>query len=338
MATFRTVVGRRDACGPDAQSERSFASRGQSIRRAALLTGWPVVLAMSAAACRSDHHVSPWPEGIEMRSLLPGSDLNAQLARVAADMEHEGLERTAELKGTFSTGEPFVIQGYGGMDATRRPRYAVRVATGRSVVLALGPRDLSEPPSHARTRLVVSLAGDGAWRSGTDLNGDGLPDVVAAGDDGTVEVWSLMPTGATRYPVVAVVQPTEAVDADGDGIPELAGVAHVGGEDAIAPHMVEVVGFAAGAYRYDAASARAYHARELRELAARSAQDAGAKASMQEQLGVALERAWHRIRAGQPAAKALEEVDDVARAHAPLPEGMLQAWIRWRGWLQDSSR
>lgn len=308
------------------------SERGPSRVAAALL------LACASLGCRSDHRVSPWLDDLRLDAIVPAPDLQAQLQRIDAEMAHEQMALVQELPGRFSDGSQFVIRSYSGIDAVRRrPRTAVRVATGHGVMLALGPAPAGGAGRVLRTELVVSLADGDGWRSGTDLNGDGCPDMVVRGEDGSIEMWCLMPRGASPYPVRSIVPPDHAVDVDEDGRPELASRIRLGASDPLSPVVLEVAGFQGGEYRADADAVRAWHVREHQRLTAPVDADAGAAAEPGRELAAILETAWHGLRSGRGKA-ALEEADAKVRAKAPLPPGHAQSWVRWRGWLQDASR
>jgi hypothetical protein len=315
------------------------------------MRGVPIALRLALAAgltcCRSDHHVSPWPRDVPLELLAQPADLGLHLRRVADEMRREGMDKRQELRASFADGTPLVVASYESPDSLGGLRHAVRVATAYGIVLAAGPDERLAPATgqRARTRLVAALAGGGGWRSGTDLNGDGWPDVVLAGEDRTLELWCVRPQGAVPYPIASIVAPVRAEDVDGDGVPELAGRVRLADDDPIAPLIEEVVGFASGEYRNDTPAVRAHHRRALERLEEQAwAQDGGtgARAGTGEpdapKLARALERAWHARRSGQRAVETLEEADRVARTAAPLSAGVAQAWVRWRGWLGDLGR
>jgi len=282
--------------------------------------------------------VSPWLDDLRLDTLVAPPDLEAQLQRIDAEMAHESLSRDQEIAGRFSDGTPFAIRSFVGTDAVRRrARSAVRVATGHGVMLALGPAPAGGAGRLLRTELVASLADGGGWRSGTDLNGDGCPDLVVRGEDGSLEVWCLMPRGASAYPVHSIVPPDHAVDVDEDGRPDLAARVQLGGGDSVAPMVIEVAVFQEGVYRADADAAKAWHLREWRRLTAPVDADAGTASEPARELSSIIETAWHGLRAGR-GKSVLEEADARVRARAPLAPGHAQAWVRWRGWLQDALR
>ena len=133
--------------------------------------------------CTSDHRVSPWGERPPpLGALLRAPDLGARLAEVDAEAAHLGLTLTLEVEAKLPAARGgAVVRAYEGVDVVGRRVTAVRAASSRGVILALGPLDARDLARDQATDLVPALApaGDGdakhgAWRSGTDLNGDGL--------------------------------------------------------------------------------------------------------------------------------------------------------------------
>jgi hypothetical protein len=300
--------------------------------------GWRAAATMIGAliglpACASDHHVSPWPQGVRIDAIAEAADLGAQLAKVEREMQSERLVKTAEIRAKLSSSEPFVIQGFEGPDWVGKPRTAVRVITSRAVVLALGPRSLSEATVGGRARLLVALADGGLWRSGSDMNGDEIPDVAVAGVDGTFEIWGILDSGASPYPMVMLSAPNQALDIDDDGRPDPAVRLNPIDLDPIAPTIVEVATFAHGAYRNDTPQVRAWHNRQRGRL-----MESIAPSGERETLASAIERTWHAVRGGGDKDSAIAAAEAVARSRAPLGPGVSQAWVRWRGWLQDNLR
>ena len=277
-----------------------------------------LAIVLAGAACASDHHVSPWgtqPGGsLEALLAVRPPDLAAQLAAVDAETSALGLHLTGELHADLppkGAGQEAVIRGYQGRDAAGRLVHAVRVATPAGVVLAVGPLDADDLDRSQATELVpaLSLADDGsgaAFRSGTDLNGDGSPDVILRNDAGALSISHLGELGSAAYPILMAVPPLRGTDV-GDGGVGLWGRLPVPPGDPIAPVLADVATFAAGAYSNTTAAAREFHARE----AARP----GVKTPDAARLRAALERAWHTVLAGQPGEGVLRDL-----AREPVPE------------------
>jgi hypothetical protein len=313
-----------------------------------------------SAACATDHRVSPWgerppPIGV----LLRQPDLGRRLAEIDAETAGLGLGLTVELGATLPAARgTAVVRGYEGADSLGRRVTAVRAATPRGVVLALGPLDPRDLARDAATELVPSLApvegGDanqGAWRSGTDLNGDGLPDVVARGESGALEVWSLDLFGANRYPVELEATPTSALDVDGDGRPDLSGRVAVPEGDPLAPELDDVATADERGWSHASAGARAFHDAHARRLAPpppppppepehkpapagdKPPPDASTSAKKpppappdDARLRRALERAWHRLLSGEPREGVLADLD--RERVPPALRASFEAWRR----------
>jgi hypothetical protein len=297
-----------------------------------------IALALAlASACASDHRVSPWLEGVRLGDVAPPGNWQEQVDRVRAEIRADAMTVDVQREGTLSDGSPFALFGLSKVDALGRRRHAVRVVTAQAVVLALGPGEDADVSAGNRTRLIVSLVDGGGWQSGTDLNHDGLVDVVVGAPDGTYEIWGVHARGASPYPMRGLVAPTTAMDIDDDGLPDPAGTIRIAGVDPIEPTLTEVLVFAGGVYTADHPTVRAWHERSAGEASAATIDaDGGVVARpVVEELRRALESAWHRLRAGQRPDKVLADADAVARKHAPLQEGVAQAWVRWRGKLRD---
>ncbi len=289
------------------------------------------------SACASDHRVSPWLDGVRLGDVAPPGDLQEQFDRVRAEIRADAMTVDVQREGKLPDGSPFVLFGLSKVDSLGRRRHAVRVVTAQAVVLAVGPGEDMDVWASGRTRLVVSLVEGGGWQSGTDLNHDGLVDVVVGAMDGTYEVWAVHARGASPYPMRGLVAPTTAIDIDDDGLPDPAGTIRIAGVDPIEPRLTEVLVFAGGVYTAEHPKVRAWHERRAGEVTAATIDADGGVVvrPVVEDLRRALESAWHRLRAGQQPAHVLADADAVARKHAPLQEGVAQAWVRWRGKLRD---
>lgn len=289
---------------------------------AALAFGAPI-------GCGSNHHVSPW-QGVSFQSLVgERGTLEQHVARIEADMSAEGMRTHAVIDGKLDDGTPFRIFGLQGQDELGRQRHAVRVATPWGVVLALGP-ETDEPDTIKRAQLVQALADGGGWRSGTDLNGDGMPDVVARGADGTLEVWGLHARGASPYPWQGPVAPTRALDIDDNGRPDFAGRLQVVRADPLEVEALQVMSFSRGEYRTDTPAVRAYHRARASALGGQAAKP---ELPVARRLGASIELAWHRIAAGDDSKAVLQQLDELARTATQVPPDVAGAWLRWRTFL-----
>jgi CelD/BcsL family acetyltransferase involved in cellulose biosynthesis len=149
--------------------------------------------AASAISCASNHRVSPWgaAEAPPVGLLAQGPDLAAQLAAVDQEAEALRLRRTGELRFKLRTGEGEI---------------AVRVATPRGVVMAVGPLAAGDTDRARATELVVE-------QSGSDLDEDGAPDMVLRNEAGALEVWAIPWSGAAPYRIRAPVNPASKAPA-----------------------------------------------------------------------------------------------------------------------------
>jgi hypothetical protein len=259
--------------------------------------------ALFGAGCGGDHHVSPWGDraGPSLEPFVRAPDLDAQLALVDAETASLKLVMTNAMNVELpphGSGRNAVLRGYRGQDATGRPIHAVRVATPRGVVLALGPLDAGDLDRGLATELVPTLTSadpnsPAAWSSGTDLNGDGAPDVVVKNEAGALAIWRVGELGSGAYGVTMAAAPTSGIVVDGDPRVALWGQARVPAGDAIAPSLTDVATFAGGAYSDATPAARAWHTRALAAIPTAVAGDA-------PRLRATLERAWHGLLEGKP--------------------------------------
>ncbi|WP_437996230.1 VCBS repeat-containing protein [Sorangium sp. So ce185] len=297
-----------------------------------------VLVAACVAACASDHQVSPWGAARRphLAAYVAPPDLEAHLRAIDVEAAELGLTLEVELRGALPRrGGEVVLRGYGGTDAIGRRTSAVRVATPRGVVMAAGPLDSGRADRSQATQLIPSLLPGsepdateqlGAFRSGTDLNRDGAPDVVLRNEAGALEIWAVQPFGAGRYAVELAAPPRFALDVDHDGTLELAGRIAVAEGDPIAPDLLDVAGFEGGRYTHRGGAARAFHA------ARAGGSGAGGQGKPKEpekddaaRLRGALERAWHALLAGRPAAEALAALD-----REPVPPALREAFAAHR--------
>lgn len=279
-------------------------------------------------ACSTNHEVSPWPQGGPTGMLgrfASTPDLNAQLQSIDIETKEHGLALDREVRARLPhRSGTVVIRSYRGKDELGHETHAVRVASAQGVILAVGPLELRDERARA-TRLVQALADaetGRAFSSGSDTNGDGLADVLLANDAGELEIWRLTPNGSTRYEVEIAFPPRRAVDLGLDGIMDLEGWDDGTGTPA-GLHLVDRAAFEEGRWSSAAPVAKAWHARMAASLAdeqreVESAADAGAGDAGPHQppprapvdrLRTALERAWHRLRAGDARNEVTAELD-----------------------------
>ncbi|MCK6593030.1 MAG: VCBS repeat-containing protein, partial [Polyangiaceae bacterium] len=80
-----------------------------------------------------------------LSAYLGQPDLEAQLRAVESETGALGLTLVKELRGELARAAgPMVVRAYTGRDALGRETHAVRVATSRGVVMALGPLAASD--------------------------------------------------------------------------------------------------------------------------------------------------------------------------------------------------
>jgi hypothetical protein len=239
-------------------------------------------------------------------------DLDARLALVDTETAALGLRLTSEIPLTLArNGGPARIRGYEGTDTLGRPVHAIRVATARSVVMAVGPLDSRDTARESATELVPALlVEDGgrrgsAFRSGTDLTGDGAISVVAKSETGQLTIWRVTSLGASPYPIALLAPATRALDVDGDGRVDLVGDLATDRGDTISPRLSDAATFDGVGFSNRTEGARAWHA-ELAGPAPPSKSDA--KPSDERRIRAAVERAWHAVLAGKSRDDALSEL------------------------------
>ncbi|WP_437730991.1 FG-GAP repeat domain-containing protein [Sorangium sp. So ce1335] len=296
------------------------------------------VLLLSSPSCTSDHQVSPWGAARTppLGAYVAPPDLDAHLRAIDVEAAELGLELEVELRGALPRGGgEVVLRGYAGTDTLGRRTSAVRAATPRGVIMAAGPLDSGRVDRSQATRLVPSLVPGatpegaeqlGVFRSGTDLNRDGAPDVVLSNEAGELEIWAVQPFGTARYTVELAVPPRFALDIDQDGILELAGRAPVREGDPIAPELVDVAGFEGDRYTNRGSAAQAFH------TARAGADDRGRDGKRQEapkddaaRVRRAIEQAWHALLAGRPEKETLAALD-----REPVPPALQPAFAAHR--------
>jgi hypothetical protein len=296
------------------------------------------------AACGPEHHVSPWGQDgrLSVDAYVRKPDLGAELAEIDRETRAHGLDRTIEIDGTLGKkgGEAFKIRGYAGKDSIGRPIHAVRVATARGVVLAVGPVDIRDVDRSRATELVPALypgpdpkhpLEGAAFASGTDLTGDGSPDLVLTSDRGALEVWHIEPLGAAAYEIVMATTPTSAADVDRDGKVDLVGRIEGEPDDQLKPELDDVATFERGRFTNTSAAARAYQAARLIRVEAAIAK--AEKPSDEERLTHAIERAWHAVLAGQNASTTLATFDK-----EKTPRKLSIEVERWRKAIAKAAR
>lgn len=266
-----------------------------------------------AAACSSDHRVSPWgtDPDLSLRQLFQAPDLGGQLDRLDAETASLGLRVSKEIRVKLPLREgEALIRGYEGHDALGRAVHAVRVATPRGIVLAVGPADDADTRRDQPTELVPALvtAGDGAgaYRSGTDLNGDKLLDVLLRSDAGTLAIWHFAALGGAPYEIEMKAPPRRGIDLDEDGLIDLAGELPLDAGDPLSPKLTDVASFDGVRYSNRTEVARAWHAR-LAEPPPPPAP--GPPTRPEIRLRAALERAFHAALAGKERKAALDDLD-----------------------------
>lgn len=257
-------------------------------------------------------------------------NLDARLMLVDTEAAALRLQLTSEIPVKLPRGGgPARIRGYAGTDSLGRPIHAIRVASARAVVMAVGPLDAHETARDTATELVPALlveAGDrggAAFQSGTDLTGDGGISVVARSETRHLAIWRVTPLGAAPYPIAIQTPPTRGLDVDGDGRVDLAGELPIDGGDAIAPRLGDVAMFNGVGFSNRAEGARAFHAK-LAEPKAPPKVDAHPIDELR--LRLALERAWHAVLAGKSKSDALKEL-----AREVVPARLRASFDRWTG-------
>jgi hypothetical protein len=295
---------------------------------------------VATAACATDHRVSPWGSAAAppLSLFAAPADLQARLQAIDSETSGLGLTLALELHGALpAAGGPIIVRAYQGADAIGRKTHAVRIATPYAVVMAVGPLDSSERDRDQPTELVAALimgpssvpqkgAGDrggelqgAALRSGTDLNGDGAPDVVLRSETGALEMWRISRMGSNRYDVILETRPTRAEDADGDGSVDLAGEVFVPGSEPISAELVDIATFDGERYANSTETARAYHEIRLQALSEQSARNPSLGDAAR--LKRAVEGCWHAILAGRPRKTALAALD-----REMVPDALRQAF------------
>ena len=280
---------------------------------------------LSLAACSSGPHVSPYA-GVDLSTYLrQANDLPTQTERARREAAAEGLREITTVDAVFPSGQPFVALGFVGVDAAGRPVHAARVVTPAAIVLALGPaRALGEGPPRP-DELLASLLPGGAYPSGSDLSGDGAPDVVLRAADGSLAIHRIDMSGSAPYPITLRFPPTDARDVNEDGRPDLTGHPPLPDDDPLRPALLDVAIADRVTFRNDHPDALAFH----QALATRPPPASDTPPATQ--LRAALETAFHAVLAGAPPADALAPADRLVRR--PLPADLVASFALWRSWI-----
>ena len=277
-------------------------------------------LLVGVGACSSDHHVSAWgaAESPRLGAFIETPDLDARLALLDVETSAHRLKMTVEIPISMPHGGgPARIRGYEGTDSLGRPVHAIRVATTRAVVMAVGPLDPGDSARETATELVPALiVEDGgragsAFQSGTDLTGDGTVAVVARSEAGELVIWRVTPLGAAPYPVAIQGAATRGLDVDGDGRVDLAGDLPRDRGDTIGARLSDAATFDGVGFSDRTEGARAFHA-ALADAAAVANAKSDAPPSDEVRIRRAVERAWHSVLAGRSRVDALKELQNEA--------------------------
>jgi hypothetical protein len=267
----------------------------------------------------------------DLAAFIESPDLDARLALVDAETAAHGLHLTREIPIVLPHGGGLArIRGYEGTDSLGRPVHAIRVATTRSVVMAVGPLDARETARDAATELVPALMTDdggraAAFLSGTDLTGDGATSVVARSETGQLTIWRVTSLGASPYPAVMAAPAMQGLDVDGDGRVDLVGNLVADAPDAIAPKLSCAATFDGVRFSDRTEGARAFHA-ALAEVA-----KSDDKPSDEARIRRAIERAWHAVLAGKSKDEALKELGSEA-----VPPRLRAAFDHWVGVISSA--
>lgn len=255
----------------------------------------------------AEPRVSPWENAgkVTLSAFVEKPNLDDKLATIDRETSSLGLALADELTVKLGPSDVAVVRAYEGRDAAKRRVFAVRVATPRAVTLAVGPLDVGDVDRSKPTRLVplIVRADDGsAHRSGSDLNGDGAPDLVLANELGELTVMYMSAYSCNAYEVIMAAPPTAMIDADGDKKLDLFGALRVDRADPIAPVLSDVGVLDGLGYSNRAPGARAWHAQKARAIDERSVP---ANEREEAKLARAIERAWHMVLAGEAPDRAI---------------------------------
>lgn len=292
------------------------------------------LLTTATAGCVSNHQVSPFPPIESIHDILPPPDLDAHLQRIDNEAETNGFRLWVERRGALPDGDEIVVRGYETIDPFGRTLHLVRVASPVGVILALGPADAKEVDLPA-FELVPSLI-QGGWSSGTDLNGDGAPDIVVKDGAGVLSIWRIERYGASPLPIELLWPARSALDVNGDGHPDFASRYSLSiDDDPLEPRIVDIAIFDGGRYSNTSEEAIAWHRGE-RERKAAEVEEAIEAGEPISAMRAAIERCFHALRAGEEAKAALLELREArekAKKLGALPVEVQEAFAGWEEFL-----
>jgi hypothetical protein len=282
----------------------------------------------SLFGCSSNHHVSPYASTWNLSQLLqPRLDLPTQLDAVSKETKALGLTEVRRLEKKLPGQQPFVILAFQGTNAVGNPIHAVRVVTPASVVLALGPPGMTYSDPTKPTELLEFLVGGQAYESGSDFNGDRMPDVAIRSENGSLHIFRIELQGANEYPISMVLPATEADDWNQDGYPDMIGTQVIPVGDPIAPIWKDIAIATRQGYSDNHPDATRFHNQHMKE------RQPSSKAARTQRLRFAFERSFHQIRAGVEAKTANQALADLEHELTPLNEELASSFGYWRAEL-----
>ena len=275
------------------------------------------------------------------------------MERMDSELDGEGLAVVHQIDGEFASGEPYRIRGYEGADSLGNRRGAVRVATRYGIIMAIGPVSSHEAMQGKSVELlaeVTQTAGSRQWRSGQDVNADGLVDVMLRRDGRRLELWAIHEQGATPYRVETDVAMVAMMDVDGDGVGELMGELLLGFAAPQHTNLVKLMGFSSGRYIADTPAVKDwYKAQQQRETLPRShngprdssensrenlIENATKENSVENAVGNLVQGGWWRLCAGQDVKQVLGWWDEQVKRGAGTFDRERETLRYWRAWLR----
>ena len=246
------------------------------------------MLAWGLMGCGAGPQVSAWgPGGTPPLTLVAEKpDLAKWQRAIEGETAAAGVTQTNAASITAPDGGRYWVARYRGEDRLGRATHAVRVASPRGVVLALGPAD-ELAPSSALGEAPLTLP-DGR-NLPADLDGDGALELPVQARDGSLTLFRLAPDGAYEVPIRART-PARALVVTAGGVALCS--PHV---PPAGPRLCDLALPEGGAFSAFGPNARRAH-RALAELLA-AAPRGETPEQRDERL---LERAFHRLRAGEP--------------------------------------